>query len=116
MDQLDLLTVLFTREVMFIAAWIFAVLFFAGRIPIGKRRLGKMRWWNKVLPVLPLVLGIIAAFLPGVIPVSEGETLRTSWGNPMIIGVWAGLVASQGRKIIKRLFVEKPGTVKCDQP
>lgn len=106
--ELDLLSVLFTREVIVISAWIFAVLFFLGKIPIGKKgRLSNTRWWSRLLPVLPLVLGIAAAFFPGVLTVSEGESLRTSWGNPLMIGIWSGLVASQGRKIIKRLFVDK---------
>jgi hypothetical protein len=30
-----------------------------------------------------------------------------AWGSRILIGAWAGLVAAQGRKVIKRLAVDK---------
>lgn len=105
--NLDLTAILFTKEVAIIAAAIFALVFFLGKLPAGKRQLGQTRVWSKLVPVLPLALGIGAAFLPGVIPLAEGQTLGSAWGNLVLIGVWAGLVASQGRKIFKRLLVDK---------
>ena len=103
----DLVAVLFTKEVAIIAAGIVAVLYFAGLLPVGKKRLGQTRAWSKLVPILPMLLGIGAVLMPGVIAMGEGQTLRTSWGTLVLLGVWAGLVASQGRKVFKRLILEK---------
>lgn len=105
---MDLSSLLITREVGMIAAGIVAVLWGVGRIPTRGGRLARRIWWRRVLPVLPLALGVAAAFLPGVVPAHV--TLVESWGANVLIGLWAGLVAGQGHKIIKRLAVDKLGT------
>lgn len=103
--QLDLVNILVTPQVLVIAAAIVAVLHFAGRIPVKGGALGKRRAWRRILPVLPVVLGIGAAFLPGVLTAEDGSV--PAWGTRLLIGAWAGLVAAQGRKVLKRAFVDK---------
>lgn len=105
---MDLSSLLITKEVGMIAAGIVALLWGVGRIPTRGGRLAKRTWWRRVLPILPLVLGIAAAFMPGVVPADV--TLAESWGANVLIGLWSGLVAGQGHTIIKRLAVDKLGT------
>jgi hypothetical protein len=84
-----------------LAAGILALLEALGRIPLRGGRLARRRAWRMALPALPLALGCAGAFLPGVLPDQAG------WGAQLIAGLWAGLVAVQGRKIALRWFVDK---------
>lgn len=104
---MDLSSLLVTKEVGMIAAGIVALLWGVGRIPTRGGRLAKRVWWKRIVPILPLVLGVAAAFMPGV--VQEDVALAEGWGANVLIGLWAGLVAGQGHKIIKRLAVDKLG-------
>jgi hypothetical protein len=105
---MELSSLLITKEVGMLAAGIVALLWGVGRIPTRGGPLARRVWWRRVLPILPLVLGIVAAFMPGVVPADVA--LTQSWGTNVLIGLWAGLVAGQGHKIIKRLSVDKLGT------
>lgn len=105
---MDLSSLLVTKEAGMIAAGIVAVLWGVGRIPLRGGLLARRTWWRRVLPILPLALGIAAAFMPGVVPADVA--LTEHWGANVLIGLWAGLVAGQGHKIIKRLAVDKLGT------
>lgn len=102
---MDLVGVLITPQVLAIAAATVAVLYFLGRIPVRRGRLAKAGWWRRILPVLPIALGIGAAFLPGVLAGEDGAAMP--WGTRLLVGAWAGLVAAQGRKVFKRLLVDK---------
>jgi hypothetical protein len=102
---MDLVSMLITTQVLAIAAGVVAVLYFIGQIPVRRGKLAKVRWWRRILPILPIVLGIGAAFLPGVLAGDDG--MRVAWGNCVLVGAWAGLVAAQGRKVFKRLAVDK---------
>jgi branched-subunit amino acid transport protein len=102
---MDLVSILITPQVLAIAAATVACLYFAGQMPLRRGKLSGARWWRRILPVLPIALGIGAAFLPGVLVGEDGSTI--TWGSRILIGAWAGLVAAQGRKVIKRLAVDK---------
>ena len=95
----NLYSVLFTKEALFLSIAIVGLLFFVGKIPIGKKSklLRSNKVWRRILPILPLFIGVGAAFAPGVsnIPLEQ-------WGSIIIFGVWCGFVASHGRKILKR--------------
>lgn len=103
--QLDLVNILVTPQVLVMAAAIVAVLHFAGKIPTNAGALARRRPWRRVLPVLPIVLGTGAAFLPGVLTAADGTV--PEWGSRLLIGAWSGLVAAQARKVLKRLLVDK---------
>jgi hypothetical protein len=105
---MDLSSLLITKEVGMIAAGIVALLWGVGRIPTRGGLLARRVWWRRVLPILPLVLGVAAAFMPGVMP--SDMALAEGWGANVLVGLWAGLVAGHGHKIIKRLAVDKLGT------
>lgn len=94
-------SVLWQPPILMLAASVFAVLESLGRIVIRGRRLALRRTWRMVLPVLPLLLGCGGAFLPGTLPDCTG------WGSQVIAGIWAGLLAVQGRKIVLRWFVDQ---------
>jgi hypothetical protein len=102
---MDLSSLLITKEVGMLAAGIVALLWGVGQIPTRGGPLARRAWWRRVLPMLPLVLGVIGAFMPGVVP-AEMPVVET-WGANVLIGLWAGLVAGQGHTIIKRLAVAK---------
>ena len=101
---MDLVEILITQEVLLLSAGIVAVIFGLGRIPIGKKdNLRDNPWWRRFLPIVPLILGIGGAFLPGVI----GGEDPVAWGSKFLVGLWAGFVAAHGRKIIKRMAIDK---------
>ena len=102
---MDLVSILITPQVLAIAAGVVAILYFLGQIPLRRGKLAKERWWMRILPLLPIVFGICGAFLPGVLEREDGTSM--TWGNQLLIGSWSGLVASQGRKVFKRLAVDK---------
>ncbi len=98
-----LLDVLLAPEVIALAAGIVALLFGLGKIPMRKGCLGTNKVWRKILPLLPLVLGVGGAFVIGQ---ANGEEAKP-FGHPLILGLWAGFLAAHGRKIVKRLCVDK---------
>lgn len=103
MDTTKLVDILLAPQVIALAAGIIALLFGLGKIPVKKNTLGKLRWWRRILPILPLVLGIAGAFLIGQ---ANGDGAQP-FGHPLVLGLWAGFLAAHGRKIVKRLFVDK---------
>lgn len=101
---MDLVEILITKEILLLSAGIVAVIFGLGRIPISKQHnLRDNAWWRRFLPIVPLGLGIGGAFLPGVI----GSEEPVAWGTKILAGLWAGFVAAHGRKIIKRMAIDK---------
>jgi hypothetical protein len=98
----DFLTNLITPQMGCLALAIVGFLWGAGQITTGKKKLGDSKAWRRILPVMPLVLGIGGAFLPGTVDVEPG-----AWGARIVAGLIAGMVAAHARKIVKRLFVDK---------
>lgn len=96
---MNIVETLVTPQVLALAAAIVAVLFGIGK---AAPALWKKPWWRRLLPLTPLVLGIGGAFLPGVIAHDEG-----AWGTVILAGLFAGFLASHGRKIFKRLLIDK---------
>ena len=98
---MDIMSILLTPQVLGLSAGIIAVLYGIGKIPLkGDKTVGKSVWWRKVLPIVPLALGVAGAFTMG-----GGDTIET----PVITGLWAGFVAAHGRKVVKRLLVDNLG-------
>jgi len=95
-------SVLWQPPILMLAAGILALIEALGRVELRRGgRLGKRRAWRMVLPVLPLAMGSAGALLPGVLPAQAG------WGAQLVAGLWAGLIAIQGRKIALRWFVDQ---------
>lgn len=106
MDNLK--DVLLSPNVLKFSGAIIALLWFLGKIPISKQKcLRDNIWWRKILPLLPLVLGVGFAFAPGVSGIESEE-----WGDIIVFGLWTGFVAIQGRKVLKRWIVDKLGESK----
>jgi len=99
--QEQLMDILLTPQVIALAAGIVAVLHFVGRIPLGKSTLAKHRKWRRILPLLPLVIGVAAAFLMGRVFGDAEQQIQT----PILTGCWAGFIASHGRKVLKRFVM-----------
>ena len=93
---------------MVLSAGIVAVLFFLGKIPAGSGPKDKTlllrdnKIWRRFLPILPLIIGVGAAFAPGITKIPREE-----WGSIIIFGIWCGFLASHGRKILKRVTLDK---------
>lgn len=101
---MDIISAFITKEIGLLIVGIVAVLYFAGMIPVGDKRLKQIVIWRRLLPLVPLVLGVAGAFLPSVVG-TEGEP--ASWGAKILVGVFAGFVAAHGRKVIKRGVLDK---------
>jgi hypothetical protein len=102
---MDTVKILINEQVLWLAGGIFALLWGAGKVPISKTmKLGKWWLWRDLLPVLPLLLGVAGAFLPGVVDMPPEE-----WGIRIVFGLWTGFVAAHGRKILKRGTVDRIG-------
>jgi len=105
---MDFASALLTKEVLAAAAGIVALLWGLGTIPIGEspdgrlRRLRDAKWWRRLLPLLPLGLGVAVAYMPGVAQIPLDQ-----WGAVLVFGLWVGFVASHGRKLIKRLVLDR---------
>jgi hypothetical protein len=102
---MDLVSILITPQVLAIAAATVAVIYFLGQIPLRRSKLVHARWWRRILPLLPLAIGVVMAFLPGVLP--KEVALSKGWGTNVLVGLWSGLVASHGRAVFKRLVLDK---------
>ena len=103
---MDVMSLLVTKQVLAFAAGIVALVWGIGMIPLkGGRRFNKNKFWLKVLPLVPLLLGVGGAFLPGVLVTPEGDPVP--WGEAVVTGLWTGFIAAQGFKIFKRLLVDK---------
>lgn len=107
--------ILLTPNVLMLSAAIVALLSGLGTISIGKDKLRAHWVWRNLLPVLPLVLGVGGAFMPGVIcdpgvPSGGAEILSgmwCGWGTKIVAGLWAGFIAAHGFKIFKRIVVDR---------
>ena len=99
---MNLQEILMTPQIIVAAAAIVAVLWGIGKIPIGKGTLALLPKWRKILPILPLAIGIGIAFAPGL-----NEIPTAQWGGKLVWGLWTGFIAAQGRKILMRLLVDK---------
>ena len=105
---MDFASALLTKEVLAAAAGIVALLWGIGMSPIGEspdgrvRKLRDSKWWRRLLPLMPLALGVAVAYLPGVVEIPTDQ-----WGAVLVQGLWVGFVASHGRKLIKRLVVDR---------
>lgn len=93
--------VLLTPAAIIIAAAVFALFGYAVRaIP----KIVEWKHWTKVLPLACMVIGCVAAVIPGVV---DGEGI--SIGYKILFGIWAGflgLVAIGARKLINK-FISK---------
>ena len=104
----NLYSALFTKEALFLSLAIVGFLYFLGKIPVKNVKTKNTKYlkdnkvWRRILPLLPLVLGVGVAFAPGVSQLPKEE-----WGSIIVFGVWCGFVASHGRKIIKRGILDK---------
>lgn len=103
---MEITSVLLTPQVLMLSAGIVALLWGLGTIPISKIKTLKDNWiWKKLLPLMPIALGAVGAFLPGV-TCGGGDTCQ-EWGARLLVGVWSGFAAAHGRKIFKRIVVDK---------
>lgn len=98
----QLFEILLAPEVIVLSAAIIAMLYGLGKIPIPNSTLEKNRIWRRVLPVLPLVLGVVGALMIGC-----NDDVQRPTAHAVLIGLWAGFVAAHGRKIVKRLVLDK---------
>ena len=93
--------VLLSPQVLILAAGLFAVTWGLGQVRMQGKALAKMRTYWRLLPLVPLVLGPVAALL---CPLGfDGRDVATK----VLLGLWAGFLASNGRSVFKRLFVDK---------
>jgi hypothetical protein len=102
------LSILVTPEVLLIAAAAFALLATLGRLPFRGKPLARAEGWRRVLPVLPLALGVAAAVCPGVVPAAEGGAVLPI-ASRVLVGLWAGFIASHLRKLVKQTVLAKMG-------
>lgn len=103
---MDIVSMLVTQQVLALAAGITALVWGIGSIPTkNKNRLRDSKVWRRILPLVPLVLGVGGAFLPGVVTGEDGSAVP--WGEAVVVGLWTGFLAAHGRKVIKRLAIDK---------
>lgn len=100
--ETKLVEILLAPEVIILAAAIIALLQGVGQIQTNGGKLAKNVWWRRVLPIMPLVLGVVGAFGIGKF---NGDVAPL--GTPVLTGLWSGFVAAHGRKVVKRLVVDK---------
>ena len=93
---------LVTQEIAFVAAAIIALMLAVGRVKIGEQKLNKTTHWKDFGWVVTISLGVIAAFLPGVCPVTE-----QGWGTQIIWGIVAGGAAMLGHKALKPAILRR---------
>jgi hypothetical protein len=85
---MDFSEILLTKEVLAAAAAIVALLWWVGRIPVGETPGGLLRrvrdcvWWRRLLPLLPMALGVGVAYLPGVAKIPKDQ-----WGAVLVFGL-----------------------------
>jgi len=100
--ETKLMEILLAPEVIVLSAAIIALLQGVGQIPLKRGKLSKATWWRRVLPILPLAIGVAGAFAIGRFN-EETAPLAT----PILTGLWSGFVAAHGRKVVKRLVLDK---------
>jgi len=89
-----------TPQVAALAAGIVAILWGVGMVRgADGTKLADRAWWRRVLPLVPLLLGVAGAFMPGVIPDAVG------WGAQVLAGLLAGFTAAHGRKVVRRVVM-----------
>jgi hypothetical protein len=101
-EIMEILDVLVTKEVLIIAAGIIAVL---TAVQKAVPELRKAHWWRRLLPFVPLILGVGASFIPGI----SAEELGPR--ELVLMGLWAGFLSSHCRKIFKQAVL---GRIKED--
>ena len=99
----QLFDILLAPEVIALSAAIIALLYGLGKIPIPRSTLEKNRIWRRILPVLPLVFGVAGALMIG----GVDDEAPKPMAHEILLGLWAGFVAAHGRKIFKRLVLDK---------
>ena len=102
MQEIEELNALFAPTVLLLAAGVMIIIFGVQR---SLPKLWRRTWWRRVLPLLPLALGVAGAFLPGI--VNDGDEIPATWGSKVLVGLWAGFISSHLRKVIKRFFSDK---------
>ncbi|HUX15077.1 MAG TPA: hypothetical protein VMW52_01305 [Phycisphaerae bacterium] len=100
----QLFEILLAPEVIALSAAIIALLYGLGKIPIPKSTLEKNRIWRRILPVLPLVFGVAGSLMFGC-----NEDVPRPTAHAILLGLWSGFVAAHGRKIFKRVVIDKLG-------
>jgi hypothetical protein len=76
------------------------ILLVAGQTKIDdQRRLRDVKWWRRILPTLPVVLGVAIYLL---LPLGIDQP----WGVKLLMGVGVGLITPGIRKMIKRGFID----------
>jgi hypothetical protein len=99
MEAMDLTSNLDPKIGLVVAA-VAAIILGVNKIPMSKTRtLGQVWWWRRILPVVPIALGIGLAFIPGVI---EGTA-----GSRLLLGIIAGVAAAHARKVLNRTVAGK---------
>lgn len=100
------LSILVDPQILLISAAIMAVLAAVGRI-VGpsKGRLADAPAWRRILPLLPLVLGVAFVLIPGAYPGYQGAP--TAIGSQILAGLWAGFVASNAKQLFTRTILGK---------
>ena len=100
---MELIESLLTPFVLSVSAGIVAIMYGIAMIPVGPSgNVRDTKVWKRVAPIIPLLLGVGIMFAHRLFG-GEGEDI----GSPVMTGLWAGFVASHGRKLVKRLVIEK---------
>lgn len=107
--EVQLFEILMDRQVLSMSVAIIALLYGVGKIPIPGSTLERNRLWRRVLPVLPLALGVAGAIATS----AASDDADPSVAHSVMLGLWAGFVAAHGRKIVKRLIVDKIASPKA---
>jgi hypothetical protein len=103
--EINVLDLVVNPQVGALSASLVAVIAAIGQVPIGKKKIRDLALWRRALPVAVLVFGVAGALLiPGLVDGSVVEKI--------VIGLVAAMMASHGRKVVKRLLVDEIGETK----
>jgi len=91
MIEANIMETLLTKEIMIAAAAIITLL---TAIRIAFPKLDRNRIWRRVLPFIPLALGVASAFI--------ATTDAPGIGDRILIGLWTGGVATSARKLFNQ--------------
>jgi hypothetical protein len=93
---MDIVGMLITKEILIAAAAIVAVL---TAVKKAFPQIQKNGVWRRLLPFIPLAVGVASAFL--------GTTEADSPGDKVLVGLWIGFIATHGRKLFKQSVMGK---------
>jgi hypothetical protein len=96
MIEANIMETLLTKEILIAAAAIIALL---TTVKVAFPKLDKIRVWRRLLPFVPLVLGVASAFL--------ATTEAPGVGDKVLIGLWTGFVATSARKLFTQTVLGK---------